>query len=151
MGYCLGITDVDPLKYGLIFERFLNPERVSPPDIDVDLCHRGRRDVLDYIRDRFGRNRIAHAGAFSTLQARAVLRDTGRALNLSYDKIDKMCSLIPYSHMSLEQAEARSPHLSAMIRQNPDIRLAFETARHLQGLPRHMTQHSAGVVIAKIP
>lgn len=151
VGYCLGITDVDPLKYGLIFERFLNPERVSPPDIDVDLCHRGRRDVLDYIRDRFGRNRIAHAGAFSTLQARAVLRDTGRALNLSYDKIDKMCSLIPYSHMSLEQAEARSPHLSAMIRQDPDIRLAFETARHLQGLPRHMTQHSAGVVIAKNP
>lgn len=151
VSYCLGITDVDPLKYGLIFERFLNPERVSPPDIDVDLCHRGRRKVLDYIRERFGRERIAHAGAFSTLQARAVLRDTGRALGLAYEKIDRMCSLIPYSHISLEGAVEQSPHLSTLIRRDPEARHAFETARHLQGLPRHMTQHSAGVVIARNP
>lgn len=151
VAYCLGITDVDPVEYGLIFERFLNPERVSPPDIDIDLCHRGRRQVLDYIRKRFGRDRIAHAGAFSTLQARAVLRDTGRALKLDYNKIDQMCSLIPYSHMTLEEALHQSPHLWALVRQDPDVRLSFKTAAHLQGLPRHMTQHSAGVVIAKEP
>lgn len=151
VAYCLGITDVDPIKYSLIFERFLNPERISPPDIDVDLCHRGRRDVLDYIRNRFGKDNIAHAGAFSTLQARAVLRDTGRALKLDYNKIDQMCSLIPYSHITLEQAVCQSPHLSALIRWDPDVKLAFKTALHLQGLPRHMTQHSAGVVIAKKP
>jgi DNA polymerase-3 subunit alpha len=151
VGYCLGITDVDPLKYGLIFERFLNPERVSPPDIDVDLCHRGRREVLEYIRERFGRERIAHAGAFSTLQARAVLRDTGRALKLSYEKIDRMCSLIPYSHISLEEAEEQNPSLAALIRRDQEVGRAFEMARKLQGLPRHMTQHSAGVVIAKKP
>jgi len=151
VSYCLRITDVDPLKYGLIFERFLNPDRVSPPDIDVDLCHRGRRDVLDYIRERYGRERIAHAGAISTLQARAVLRDTGRALSMSYDKIDRMCSHIPYSHISLEGALDQSPQLSALVRQDPEVKRTFETAQHLQGLPRHMTQHSAGVVIAKNP
>ena len=129
----------------------LNPQRISPPDIDVDLCHRGRREVLEYIRERFGREHIAHVGAFSTLQARAVLRDTGRALDLDYKKIDRMCSFIPYSRMSLEQAESKSPYLSAMIRQEVDARRAFEAARCLQGLPRHMTQHSAGVVIAKKP
>lgn len=151
VGYCLGITDVDPLEYGLIFERFLNPERLNPPDIDVDLCHRGRRDVLDYIRNRFGEDRIAHVGAFSTFQARAVLRDTGRALDMDYDKIEQICSFIPYSRISLEQAEAQSPHLSAMIRRDRNMQLAFEAARQLQGLPRHMTQHSAGVVISKKP
>jgi len=149
--YCLGITGVDPLKYGLIFERFLNPERVSPPDIDVDLCHRGRRDVLTYLRRHYGKERIAHAGAFSTLQARAVLRDTGRALGLSYNKIDTLCSFIPYSHVSLEEALQLSPHLSSMVDQDPESAHVFETARCLQRLPRHMTQHSAGVVIAKKP
>jgi len=151
VAYCLGITQVDPIKYELIFERFLNPERISPPDIDIDLCHRGRRRVLDFIRERFGHDNIAHAGAFSTLQARAVLRDTGRALKLDYDKVDQMCSLIPYSNISLEQALAQSPHLAALIRWDPEIKKAFETAMHLQGLPRHMTQHSAGVVIAEKP
>ncbi|MDI3481216.1 MAG: polymerase subunit alpha [Tepidanaerobacteraceae bacterium] len=151
VSYCLGITDVDPIKYGLIFERFLNPERVSPPDIDVDLCHRGRRDVLEYIRQRFGRERISHAGAFSTLQARAVLRDTGRALGMAYKKIDGMCSLIPYSHMNLEEALEQSPRLATLVRRDPEVKQVFETARHLQCLPRHMTQHSAGVVIAEKP
>ena len=149
VAYCLGITDVDPIKYGLIFERFLNPERVSPPDIDIDLCHVGRRHVLDHIRKRFGHDKIAHAGAFSTLQARAVLRDTGRALKLDYSKIDQMCSLVPYSHMTLQEVLHQSPHLSSLVRRDPDVRLAFKIAMHLQGLPRHMTQHSAGVVIAK--
>jgi len=149
--YCLGITGVDPLKYGLIFERFLNPERVSPPDIDVDLCHRGRREVLAYLRRHYGKERIAHSGAFSTLQARAVLRDTGRALGLPYNKIDSLCSLIPYSHISLEEALQLSPHLSSMVSRDPEAARVFEIARSLQGLPRHMTQHSAGVVIAEKP
>lgn len=149
--YCLGITEVDPLKYGLIFERFLNPERVSPPDIDVDLCHRGRREVLSYLRKHYGQERIAHAGAFSTLQARAVLRDTGRALGLPYNKTDTLCSFIPYSHITLEEAARLSPHLSSMVSRDPQAARAFETARRLQGLPRHMTQHSAGVVIAQKP
>ena len=135
VSYCLGITDVDPLKYGLVFERFLNPERVSPPDIDVDLCHRRRHDVLSYIRKRFGMDRIAHVGAFSTLGPRAVLRDTGRALGLTYNKIGRMCSLIPYSHITLEQTQAQSPHLSSMISRDPDIKQAFEIAQHFTGTP----------------
>ncbi|KXG75235.1 DNA polymerase III subunit alpha [Fervidicola ferrireducens] len=148
VSYVLGITDVDPIKYGLIFERFLNPERVSLPDIDVDLCHVGRREVLEYIRRRFGPERIAHVGAFSTLQARAALRDTGRALKLDYEKIDAACSLIPYSHMTLEEALRESPHFSNLVKSDKEIRRTFEIARQLQGLPRHVTQHSAGVVIA---
>ncbi|MDN5332515.1 MAG: polymerase subunit alpha [Tepidanaerobacteraceae bacterium] len=148
VAYVLGITDVDPIKYGLIFERFLNPERVSLPDIDVDLCHVGRKEVLEYIRRRFGPERIAHVGAFSTLQARAALRDTGRALKLDYEKIDAACSLIPYSHMTLEEALRESPHFSNLVKGDQKIRRTFEIARHLQGLPRHVTQHSAGVVIA---
>ncbi|ADL06887.1 DNA polymerase III subunit alpha [Thermosediminibacter oceani] len=149
--YVLGITDVDPLKYGLIFERFLNPERISPPDIDIDLCHLGRREVLEYIRHRFGRERIAHVGAFSTLQARAALRDTGRALGLAYEKIDAACSRIPYSHINLEDALKESPHLSSLVKNDAGVRRAFAIARKLQGLPRHMTQHSAGVAIADRP
>lgn len=149
--YCLGITGVNPLDYGLIFERFLNPERKNLPDIDVDLCHRGRKDVLGYIRDRFGHDQIAHVGAFSTLQARSVLRDTGRALGLSYDKVDRMCSHIPYSHISLEEAAAKIPPLAELLRKDKDAAKAFEAARHFQGLPRHMTQHSAGMVIAEKP
>lgn len=148
VAYVLGITDVDPIKYGLIFERFLNPERVSLPDIDVDLCHFGRKEVLEYIRYRFGPERIAHVGAFSLLQARAAFRDTGRALKLDYEKIDRACSLIPYSHMTLEEALEESPHFSDLVKSDASVRRVFEIARQLQGLPRHVTQHSAGVVIA---
>ncbi|MCG0275795.1 MAG: DNA polymerase III subunit alpha [Thermosediminibacteraceae bacterium] len=151
VAYVLGITDVDPIKYGLIFERFLNPERISPPDIDIDLCHVGRKEVLEYVRLRFGRERIAHVGAFSTLQARAVLRDTGRALRMNYEKIDTVCSYIPYSHISLEEALKESPHLSTLVENDTEIRRVFNMARQLQGLPRHITQHSAGVVIADRP
>lgn len=149
--YCLGITNVDPIKYGLIFERFLNPERISLPDIDIDLCHRGRQQVLDYIRNRFGKDCIAHVGAFSTFQARAAFRDTGRALGLNYKTIDRVCSFIPYSHITLEDAQTQSPHLSTLIRSNRYISQAFNLAQHIQGLPRHMTQHPSGVVIAKKP
>lgn len=151
VAYCLFITDVDPVKYHLIFERFLNPERISPPDIDVDLCHTGRRKVLDFIRERFGKENIAHAGAFSTLQARAVLRDTGRAIGLPYETVDRLTSFIPYSAVDLGNLIVQSPGFKNEVLSSEKTKKAFYIAKKLQGLPRHMTQHSAGVVIADKP
>lgn len=151
VAYCLFITDVDPIKHGLLFERFLNPERISPPDIDIDLCHIGRKKVLEFIRERFGKENIAHAGAFSTLQARAVLRDTGRAIGLSYETIDKITSLVPYSAIDLESLVKENPNFKKLISSDEKAKKAFLIAKKLQGLPRHMTQHSAGVVIADKP
>lgn len=149
--YCLGITDIDPIKYGLVFERFLNPERKTLPDIDVDLCHRGRKQVLCYIKNRFKEECVAHVGAFSTLQARAVVRDTSRALGLSRKKTDAMCSHIPYSAINLRDIPKHSPHFVNLIRQDPKAKNVFKISCQLQGLIRHMTQHSAGVVIAEKP
>jgi DNA polymerase-3 subunit alpha len=150
VAYVLGITQVDPLAYGLLFERFLNPERRGLPDLDIDLCHWGRPRVLAYLEERYGRAHVAHLGAFVTLQPRAVIRDVGRALGVSYQKIDQTAKAVPYYTHNIKSALAASPRLQELSR-DPEVRTIMEYAHRLQGLPRHMTQHAAGMVITPEP
>ncbi|MGE5599082.1 MAG: DNA polymerase III subunit alpha, partial [Bacteroidota bacterium] len=151
VAYLLGITSVNPLQYGLLFERFLNPERAEPPDIDVDLCHRGRARVLDYIRERYGRDRVAHLAAFTTLRPRAAVRDVGRALGVSYDRIDRLAKAIPFAAPDLEAACADSAELRSLIAADGEAARIVAAAKEVEGLPRHVTQHAAGVVVAAEP
>lgn len=148
--FVLGITEVNPLEYGLLFERFLNPERQGMPDIDIDLCHRGRPRVLEYVRRKYGRDHVAHLGAFVTLRPRAVVRDAGRALGVAYDTIDHAAKLIPFHASTIDRALAESPRLMELA-ENPELGTVLEYGRALEGLPRHMTQHAAGVVITQEP
>ncbi|MGE5551703.1 MAG: DNA polymerase III subunit alpha, partial [Bacteroidota bacterium] len=150
VSYLLGITSVNPLKYGLLFERFLNPERADPPDIDVDLCHRGRAKVLEYIRERYGRDHVAHLAAFTTLRPRAAVRDVGRALGTAYDKIDRLAKAIPFSAPDLDSALLESTELRSL-EHDREIARIVSIARGIEGLPRHVTQHAAGVVVAAEP
>lgn len=150
VAYVLGITQVDPLAYGLLFERFLNPERRGLPDLDIDLCHWGRPRVLAYLEERYGRAHVAHLGAFVTLQPRAVIRDVGRALGVSYHKIDQTAKAVPYYAHNIKSALVASPRLQELSR-DPEVRTIMEYAHRLQGLPRHMTQHAAGMVITPEP
>lgn len=151
VSYLLDISTVNPLDYGLLFERFLNPERVSMPDIDIDLCHVGRPRVLDYIRNRWGREHVAHLGAFTTMRPRAAVRDVGRALGVNQNLIDRLARAIPAYSGDLEQVLVESPHLRRIVDEEPEAREITDLARQIQGLPRHMTQHAAGVVLADGP
>ena len=150
VAYVLGITQVDPLQYGLLFERFLNPERRGLPDLDIDLCHWGRPRVLAYLEERYGRANVAHLGAFVTLQPRAVIRDVGRALGVSYHKTDQTAKAVPYYAHDIKSALVASPRLRKFSR-DQEVRTILEYAHRLQGLPRHMTQHAAGMVITPEP
>ncbi|MFP3870162.1 MAG: DNA polymerase III subunit alpha [Syntrophobacteria bacterium] len=151
VAYCLGITDLDPIAHGLIFERFLNEERVSLPDIDVDFCMHGRDRVLQYVSDRYGKDRVAQITTFGTMQARAVIRDVGRALGMAYGDVDKIAKLVPAGpHMSLEKAFASEPRLQ-QLREDPDLKELFDVAVALEGLTRHASTHAAGVVISDRP
>lgn len=149
--FVLGITEVNPLDYGLLFERFLNPERKGMPDIDIDLCHRGRPKVLEYVRRKYGRDHVAHLGAFVTLKPRAVVRDAGRALGVAYDTIDRAAKLVPFHAATMDMALAESPRLASTVAESPELQRVLEYGRSLEGLPRHMTQHAAGVVITREP
>ncbi|MGE5527756.1 MAG: DNA polymerase III subunit alpha [Patescibacteria group bacterium] len=151
VAYLLGITGVDPLAHGLLFERFLNPERADPPDIDVDLCHRGRARVLAHIRERYGRDRVAHLAAFNTLRPRAAVRDAGRALGAAYDKLDRLAKAIPFASPDLDTAMRESAELRRLVASDPDCGRVVAAARGIEGLPRHLTQHAAGVVVAAEP
>jgi DNA polymerase-3 subunit alpha len=148
--YVLGITEINPLDYGLLFERFLNPERRGMPDLDIDLCHRGRPRVLEYVRRKYGRDHVAHLGAFVTLRPRAVVRDVGRALGVSYDKVNQLAKAVPFFSSSIDKALEESERLSKMSL-DPEIQKVLEYSRALSGLPRHMTQHAAGIVISQEP
>lgn len=150
VAYLLGITQVDPIRHGLLFERFLNPERIGMPDLDIDLCHWGRPRVLEYLRSRYGQEHVAHLGAFVTLRPRAVIRDVGRALDVAYPKIDRAAKAVPYYADGVEAALAESPRLREMA-EDPEIRSVLDYALELEGLPRHMTQHAAGMVITPRP
>ncbi|MBR3680020.1 MAG: DNA polymerase III subunit alpha [Oscillospiraceae bacterium] len=150
--YLIGITDIDPLKHGLLFERFLNPERVSMPDFDIDFCIDGRQQVIDYVTRRYGTERVAQIIAFDTLKARAAVRDTGRAMDLSYSLCDHVAKLIPHDlNMTLERALKESEELSALSRERSEVRRLLELAMQLEGMPRHATTHAAGVVISAVP
>ncbi len=152
VAYCLHITDVDPIKYNLIFERFLNPERVSMPDIDVDFCYERRQEVIDYVTEKYGKDRVCQIITFGTMKARQAVRDVGRALDVSYAETDVIAKAIPMGKgMDIKAALKTNPELQQMYDENPKARQVLDTAMALEGMPRHASTHAAGVVISKDP
>ena len=152
VAYCLDITTIDPLKYNLIFERFLNPERISMPDIDTDFCIERRGEVIDYVTRKYGSDRVAQIITFGTLKARAAIRDVGRALDIPLSVVDKVAKLVPTDlKMTLEKALSISAELRGMYEQDEKIKELIDTAQAVEGLPRHSGVHAAGVVIGGEP
>lgn len=152
VAYVLGITNIDPLRYDLLFERFLNPERVSMPDIDIDFCFERRGEVIDYVVERYGIDKVAQIVTFGTMAARAAVRDVGRALNLSYGEVDRIAKLIPAElGMSIEKALNTSPELKDVYNQEKQVAELIDAARAVEGMSRHASMHAAGVVISKDP
>ena len=149
VAYVLGITDIDPLQYGLIFERFLNPDRVSPPDIDVDFCEARRGEVLEYVRQKYGERRVAQIITFGKLKAKSVVRDVGRVMGLSYRDADRIAKMIPNElNITLDLAVEKNPELKRAVATEPAARQLFNYAKILEGLSRNAGVHAAGVVIA---
>ena len=152
VAYSLGITDIDPIKHGLIFERFLNPDRVSMPDIDIDFCYERRDEVIDYVKRKYGTENVAQIITFGTMAARAVVRDVGRVMGFSYPEVDKLAKLIPMElQITIEQALAREPKLKELMATDSRIGQWIETSKALEGLARHASTHAAGVVISDVP
>ena len=152
VAYCLGITEIDPLANGLLFERFLNPERVSPPDMDIDFCIQGRDEVIQYVRSKYGADHVAQIITFGKMQARAVLRDVGRALDMPYSEVDRIAKMIPNTlNITLKEAFQQEPRLPELAQSNPDVQRLLTLAQALEGLPRHASTHAAGVVISSSP
>ncbi|MCZ6833389.1 MAG: DNA polymerase III subunit alpha, partial [Acidobacteria bacterium] len=151
VAYCLGITDLDPLKYDLLFERFLNPERISLPDIDIDFCVKGRGRVIDYVTEKYGRENVAQIITFGTMAARAVIRDAGRGLNIPFAKVDRIAKLVPMELDATIESSLESVQELKDACGDPDIKRLLEVARRLEGLARHASTHAAGVVIAPAP
>ncbi|MCI8537582.1 MAG: DNA polymerase III subunit alpha [Oscillospiraceae bacterium] len=150
--YCLAITEVDPMKYSLYFERFLNPERVSMPDIDVDFCYQRRGEVIDYVNRKYGSDHVAQIVTFGTMAARGVLRDVGRALNFPYAEVDVLAKQVPGTlHITLDDALKLSKPLKDMYDEEERVRNLVNTAKDIEGMPRHASKHAAGVVITKRP
>ncbi len=152
VSYCLGITDLDPIHYSLYFERFLNPERVSMPDIDVDFCYVRRPEVIEYVTNKYGKDHVAQIVTFGTMAARNAIRDVGRALSIPYNEVDVVAKQVPNElHITLDKALAINPELKKMYDEKPQVRELIDTARALEGMPRHASTHAAGVVITKDP
>ncbi len=154
VAYALTITDLDPLRFGLLFERFLNPERVSMPDFDIDFCQNRRDEVIRYVQGRYGRDQVAQIITFGSLQARAVLRDVGRVLEMPYGQVDRLCKLIPNNPaapVTLARAIEGEPRLQAERDREPIVARAFAIAQKLEGLFRHASTHAAGIVIGDRP
>jgi DNA polymerase-3 subunit alpha len=152
VAYALGITDLDPLAYGLFFERFLNPERVSPPDIDVDFCYERRGEIIEYVSKTYGWPNVAHITTFGSMKTRQVIRDVGRALEVPYPEVDKIAKLVPEKlNITLEQALAQEPRLRELRDTNPMVADVLTVAAVLEGLPRHASTHASAVVIADRP
>ena len=154
VAYSLLITDLDPLRFNLLFERFLNPERVSMPDFDIDFCQDRRDEVIRYVQERYGRDQVAQIITFGTLQARGVLRDVGRVLEMPYGQVDKLCKLVPQNPaapVTLAKAIEGEPKLQAERDANPVVKRAFDIALKLEGLYRHASTHAAGIVIGDRP
>ena len=152
VAYCMHITEVDPMKYALIFERFLNPERVSMPDFDTDFCQERRGEVIDYVVRKYGADRVAQIATFGTMAARGAIRDVGRVLNFTYAETDAVAKLVPTTlHITLKEALKVSPKLKEMYDADDRIRLLIDTAMSLEGMPRNTSTHAAGVVITADP
>ena len=150
--YCVGITDIDPIRYNLIFERFLNPERVSMPDFDVDFCYERRQEVIDYVNEKYGRDHVAQIVTFGTMAARAAVRDVGRVMGMPYQEVDRVAKLIPTDlKMTLKHALEVSPDLKAMYDSDPQVHELIDTSLKVEGMPRHASTHAAGVVITREP
>ena len=152
VAYCIGITGIDPLKYNLIFERFLNPERVSMPDFDIDFCQSRRGEVIDYVISKYGADHVAQIVTFGTMAARAAVRDVGRALDLPYSVCDRIAKMIPQElKITIDAALERSPELKAEYMAEPSIKKLLDMSRKVEGMPRHASTHAAGVVITDKP
>ena len=152
VSYLLGITDLNPLKYGLLFERFLNPQRLSLPDIDIDFCYERRQEVIDYVTGKYGRENVAQIITFGTMQARAVVRDVGRVMGISYADVDRIAKMIPPdSSLNLKDAIESETEIKTLYKNDPQITKLINTALSLEGLNRHASVHAAGVVIADKP
>jgi DNA polymerase-3 subunit alpha len=152
VSYLLGITDINPLRYGLLFERFLNPERLGLPDIDIDFCYERRQEVIDYVTTKYGQENVAQIITFGTMQARAVVRDVGRVMGISYADVDRIAKMIPPDpNISLKEALESETELKNMYKNDPQITKLIDTALSLEGLNRHASVHAAGVVIADKP
>ncbi|MBO5364383.1 MAG: DNA polymerase III subunit alpha [Clostridia bacterium] len=152
VSYCLHITNVDPIRYGLIFERFLNPERVSMPDIDIDFCYERRGEVIDYVNRKYGEEQVCQIVTFGTMAARLAVRDVGRALDIPYGVVDNVAKQIPMElKMTIEKALKVNYQLDELYKGDPQIKKLIDTAKELEGLPRHTSTHAAGVVITREP
>ena len=150
VSYCLGITDIDPIKYNLIFERFLNPERVSMPDIDVDFCYERRQEVIDYVVDKYGKDCVVQIVTFGTMAARAVIKDVGRVLDLPYAMVDKIAKMIPREiGITIDKALKENPDLRSAYENDAQIHDLIDKSKRLEGLPRHASMHAAGVLISQ--
>ena len=150
--YCLGITTLDPLKYQLLFERFLNPERVSMPDLDIDFDYERRPEVIEYVARKYGRDRVAQIITFGTMAAKAAIRDVGRVLDMSYGSVDRISKMIPAAlDMTIDKAMTLNPELKELYDSDGEVRTLIDTARKLEGMPRHASTHAAGVLITARP
>ena len=152
VAYSLRITDIDPIKYSLIFERFLNPERVSMPDIDIDFCIERRGEVIEYVKRKYGKENVSQIITFGTMKAKAAIRDVGRALNLTYAEADRIAKAVPFDlKMTLDRALETSPELKKMYDEDPKVAKVVDMSRAIEGMPRHASTHAAGVVISRLP
>ena len=152
VAYCMHITEVDPMKYSLIFERFLNPERVSMPDFDTDFCQERRGEVIDYVIEKYGADRVAQIATFGTMAARGAIRDVGRAMNFTYAETDMVAKLVPTTlHITLKEALEVSPKLKELYDTQARVKALIDTAMRLEGMPRNTSTHAAGVVITADP
>jgi DNA polymerase III subunit alpha len=152
VAYAVGITNIDPIRYNLFFERFLNPDRISMPDIDTDFCPEGREEIIRYVTEKYGSDKVSQIITFGKMQARAVIRDVGRAMNISYSEVDRIAKMIPnVLNIKLDDAIKREPKLREEERNNPRIKKLLDLSRALEGLNRHSSTHAAGVVISDLP
>lgn len=152
VSYCLEITNIDPIKYDLLFERFLNPERISMPDIDVDFCYERRQEVIDYVVRKYGKEQVVQIVTFGTLAAKGVIRDVGRVLDLPYSLCDSIAKMVPNDlNMTIETALKMNPELRSMYESNDQVKYLIDMSLRLEGLPRHTSMHAAGVVISQKP
>lgn len=150
VSYSLGITDIDPIKYNLLFERFLNPERLTMPDIDIDFCFERRQEVIDYVTRKYGKDKVVQIVTFGTMAAKAVLRDVGRALDLPYAQVDMVAKMIPTEiGITIEKALEANKELRQLYEGNQEVKYLIDMSKRLEGLPRHTSMHAAGVVIGK--
>lgn len=152
VSYCLGITGIDPIRYQLLFERFLNPERLTMPDIDIDFCFERRSEVIDYVIEKYGKDKVVQIITFGSMAARAVIRDVGRALDMPYSRVDGVAKLVPSElNITIEKALLSSPELREVYEREEEIHYLIDMSKRLEGLPRHSSMHAAGVVISDAP